>query len=344
MGKKLWKKKSVLLLSALLLAVLFTACGSASGYDAPAELAQETYDTGYLNEADFKTESVAEEADEGAYEEVEIDENAAVSDRKLIKNVNLDVETEDYPRLVTQVQNRVSELGGYVEQLSSYNENSVGNRRCSMTLRIPAAMLDSFIDKMGEISNIVSRQESVEDVTLQYVDMESHKKMLQEEQQRLLELMEKAETMEDIISIESRLTEVRYQLESMESQLRTMDNRISYSTVWLYISEVERYTPPEETGTWDRIRIGFSENVYRVGRGLIEFLIGFIISLPILVLIAVVIVVAVLILKLVIHLAEKNNKRKKGKKAGQTSEPMINPPAAAPTETKDTDKSDEEKQ
>ena len=70
---------------------------------------------------------------------------------------------------------------------------------------------------MNEISNFVSRQESIDDVTLQYVDLESHKKMLEEEQKRLLELMEKAETMEDIITIESRLTEVRYQLESMEA-------------------------------------------------------------------------------------------------------------------------------
>ena len=254
--------------------------------------------------------------------------------------------------LQSYVEKQVTALGGYIEEMSRYNRNNsyyydsnVANLRyASMTIRIPREKLDTFLSEVDEQSNIISRSESVSDVTLQYVDLESHKKALLTEQNRLLELMEQAETVEDIITIESRLSEVRYQIESMESQLRTMDNRISYSTVWLYISEVERYTPPEETGTWDRIRIGFSENVYRVGRGLIEFLIGFIISLPILVLIAVVVVVAVLILKLVIHLAEKNNKRKKGKKAGQTSEPMINPPAAAPTETKDTDKSDEEKQ
>ena len=96
------------------------------------------------------------------------------------------------------------------------------------------------------------------------------------------------ETMEEIIALESRLTEVRYQLESMESQLRTMDNQVSYSTVYLSIEEVEHFTPPAEKGTWERISTGFSENVYRVGNGIKEFFIGLIISLPILFVLAVV--------------------------------------------------------
>ena len=84
--------------------------------------------------------------------------------------------------------------------------------------------------------------------------------MYEEEQERLLSLLEQAETMEEIIALESRLTEVRYQLESMESQLRTMDNQVSYSTVYLSIEEVEHFTPPAEKGTWERISTGFSEN------------------------------------------------------------------------------------
>ena len=275
-------------------------------------------------------------------------DSAAFSNRKLIRTVNMDVETKEFDNLLSAIRTQVKTLEGYIESMNTYNGSTYygysGTRNANMTIRIPAAQLDDFLNTISGIGNVIRRSENEDDITLTYVDLESHKAALLAEQTSLLELLEKAETVEDIITLQSRLSDIRYQLESMESQLRTMDNRISYSTVWLYISEVERYTPPEETGTWYRIRIGFSENVYRVGRGLIEFLIGFIISLPILVLIAVVIVVAVLILKLVIHLAEKNNKRKKGKKAGQTSEPMINPPAAAPTETKDTDKSDEEKQ
>ena len=108
-----------------------------------------------------------------------------------------------------------------------------------MTVRIPAQQLDAFLSSVSEVSNVISRNDSVSDVTLQYVDMESHKKALTAEQDRLLELLEQAESVEDIITIESRLSDVRYQIESMESQLRTLQNQVSYSTVYLDIQEVE---------------------------------------------------------------------------------------------------------
>ena len=95
-----------------------------------------------------------------------------------------------------------------------------------MTARIPAKRLDEFVQRVGEQSNITNKEERVEDVTLQYVDLESRKKALATEQDRLLELLEKAESVEDIISIEARLSDVRYELESMESQLRTLNNQI----------------------------------------------------------------------------------------------------------------------
>ena len=131
------------------------------------------------------------------------------------------------------------------------------------------------------------------------MDLESHKKMLLEEQERLMELLGQAETIEDIISIESRLTEVRYQLESMESQLRTIDNKVTYSTIYLSINEVTRYTPPVEKGAWERMSSGFIENVYNVIDGFIEFGIGFVISIPVIIVYAVIITAAFLIFRLI---------------------------------------------
>lgn len=165
-----------------------------------------------------------------------------------------------------------------------------------LTVRIPKENLEIFLSKVGEQSNIVSRSESVSDVTLQYVDLESHKKALVTEQNRLLELMEQAETVEDIISIESRLSEVRYQIESMESQLRTYDNKIDYSTVYLSIEEVERYTPSEDISTGERIKNGFLESLEGVGTGISNFAVWFVIHIPYLVVWVIIIAVIVFIL------------------------------------------------
>lgn len=84
---------------------------------------------------------------------------------------------------------------------------------------------------VSEIGNVTQKNESVEDVTLQYVDVESRKKALETEQERLMELLSSAENMEDLLAIESKLSEVRYELENYGSQLRMLDNQIDYSTV-----------------------------------------------------------------------------------------------------------------
>lgn len=319
-----------LFISFCLLAVMLAGCGSSSK-SAPYENssvaeAPAAYDSGgvYSNYTYDGEAAAPEEAAGGEGGSVEVD-NSAAHGRKLIKNVDMTVETEDYSTLVAAVQDKVKALNGYIEQFNSYNENSIGRRSANLTLRIPAENLEAFVSRVNEISNIVSRQESIDDVTLQYVDLESHKKMLEEEQKRLLELMEKAETMEDIITIESRLTEVRYQLESMEAQLRTMDNQVNYSTVYLYINEVTRLTPPEEKGTWERIRIGFSENMYHVGHGLKEFCIGFIISLPVLFVFAIIIVVAVIIIKIILRFNRKREEENR-KKYGVPYKPTGRPP------------------
>ena len=109
---------------------------------------------------------------------------------------------------------------------------------------------------------MTNKQESVEDVTLSYADVESRKKTLLVEQERLWALLEKADTTEAIITLESRLSEIRYQLESYESQLRLMENQVSYSTVNLYVEEVILLTPTEEETVGSRIRRGFSENLF----------------------------------------------------------------------------------
>lgn len=321
------------LLAAGVLAAALAGCGGAknanlsyNGVAADTTAAYETaagYDGGSYS---FSTEAAMAEEMEYEYDDVaEAGENIsqasqdALAGRKLIKNVNLNVETEQFDVLVPNLEKRVTALGGYIEDMSSYSRNDhyssdyVGTkylRYANITARIPKENLDVFLEEVGAQTNIVSRSENVTDVTLQYVDLESHKKALTAEQDRLIELMEQAETVEDIITIEGRLSEVRYQLESMESQLRTYDNKIDYSTVYLYIDEVERYTPTEEDTTGERIKNGFVDSMKGVGRGISNFVIWFIVNLPYLLVWAVVIIIILLIVKLIHKVMAKRNAKK----------------------------------
>ena len=101
----------------------------------------------------------------------------------------------------------------------------------------------------------------------------------------------------DIITIEERLSTVRYQLESMESKLRTIDNQVDYSTIYLDISEVQELTPVEVQTPLERIGEGFVENLHDIGDGAVEFAIWFVINIPNFVVWAVIITVIVMVVK-----------------------------------------------
>ena len=202
--------------------------------------------------------------------------------------MSLDVETKNYDELTANVVSEVKALGGYVENSNSWNGSAYSysgsrTRNTSMTLRIPADRLDEFLSHMADMSNITRRSENVTDVTLTYVDLESHKEALKAEEQRLIEMMEKAETIEDLITIEGRLSDIRYQVESMESQLRSYDNQVDYATLQLSITEVEELTPVEDRNAFEKMGEGFISSLKGVGNGIVNFFVWLISNLPYLV-------------------------------------------------------------
>ena len=235
--------------------------------------------------------------------------SALPENRKLIQTVSLNVETEDLDAVLTQVDSRIAELGGYIEQSNVQNGSAYSGRRyrrASLTVRIPAKDLDAFIDKVGDITNIVSSQKSVEDVTLSYVATESRLKALQTEEARLLELLAQAETMDDLLTVESRLTDVRTELEQVSSALRVYDNQVDYATIHLDVDEVTEYTEVTEPETvWQRIGTGFKKSLKGVGSFFREAFVFVIVASPYLVVIGAVAVGVTLIVRLVIRKKKK---------------------------------------
>lgn len=253
-----------------------------------------------------------------AKEEVSTDtENSSQlpENRKLIQTVNMQVETEDLDTVLQQVDTRIAELGGYVESSNIQNGSAYSGRRyrsASLTVRIPAKDLDAFVDKVGEITNIVSNQKTVKDVTLSYVATESRMKALQTEETRLLELMARAETLNDLLTVEKRLTEVRTELEQVTSALRVFDNQVDYATIHLSVSEVKEFTQVSEPETvWQRIGAGFKKSLKGVGNFLEELFVFVIVAIPYIALIA----VAVLIVWLLVRLSCRKTNKKNQKEA-----------------------------
>ena len=285
------RKLLATLMIALLVAGLFVGCGAQtpaamdSMVEAPEAMPELDY--GYLNDSANGSASPAE-PDKGSSTTSNPETDVTPQNQKLIRTIRLSAETEDMDALLYQVETRVNELGGYVEAREVYNGsmyNSSRYRNASLTIRIPAAKLDGFVDHVGQISNITNNTETTDDVTLQYVSIESRIKALQIEEERLLELLSKAENMSDLLTIEARLTEVRYELENITSQLRVLENKVNYGTIHLEVSEVVEYTEPEPENGWQRMGKGFVKSVKGVGNGLKEFFIWLVAAIPYLLLI-----------------------------------------------------------
>lgn len=242
----------------LVFLLLLTGCGSkqASSWDYPAET-----NGSYVEEAWTSAPSKGDSF--GEYE------NPASSElpqgRKWIINVHMEAETEDLDAALSAITQKVNALGGYVENQST----STGSgyyyggryRNAYLTVRVPAEQTDAFMGDVGGMTNVTHSSKNLDDITLNYVATESRIKALETEQARLLELMEQAENLYDILEIENRLTNVRYELEYYGSQMRVMDNQVDYATISLSLSEVVEYTPVAEPTFGQRIVDGFKDNL-----------------------------------------------------------------------------------
>ncbi len=306
------KKKVLACVLSGILAVSIFGCGSKSMVATESAMENAAYDDMAYDSGYGTTESAsAEEAGGGAVTSENGIEEVQETDRKLIRNVNLSLQTKEFDTVLENMSQKVKDLGGYIQESSVWGSSSdySSSRSASYTLRIPSDKLDEFIDVVETLGNVTYKNESVDDVTLRYVDVDSHKKALETEQERLLALLEKAENVEDIITIENRLSDVRYELENYESQIRLLDNQIDYSTVYMDISEVSRVTDTGKQGFFEEVASRFSDSVYVVLMGLRGFAIGILGSLPILVVWGVILAVVVILLRKFVFKKSKKNKK-----------------------------------
>lgn len=234
--------------------------------------------------------------------------------RKWVITMNLTAETGDLDAALDAVLAKVSQMEGYVESqsVSGGSAGSGRHRYANLTLRIPANVVDGFVEEVAGLTNLVSSSRNVQDITLTYSDTAGRVTALETEQARLLELMEQAENMSDLLEIEARLTEVRYQLENYASTLRLYDNQVDYATVSLYISEVEKYTPVEEPGFWQKITSGLSDSIVNLGQTIVDFITWLIIDLPYLAVIA-------LVVWLITALTKRSLRKRKAKKENNSA-------------------------
>ncbi len=237
------------------------------GYDARAAAEEKGYDQ--------SGESPAPEAEGGAYVPLE--------DRKVVRHSDLSLETMEFDDSLSAIARMIAEAGGYIQSQSVdgqslYYSGQYYERSAQVYARIPADRLDEVTGKVGGLCNIVSQSESVDDITDGYMDAQARLDTLKIQEERLLAILEKAEKLEDVITLESALSQVRYEIESLTASLSRMDSQVRYSFLNITLREVAEYNlrkaQPRNFG--ERLGASFGRSVKKLGaalEGLLFFLI-----------------------------------------------------------------------
>ncbi len=169
------------------------------------------------------------------------DENA----RKIIFTYKYEIETKDLDQSVNAIEKAVEEAGGYYEE-SNINGNTTKGGYASYVLRIPTDKLGAFIDGIGTFGNIIRQSKNGQDITSQYYDIESRLSSLKIQQERILELLKQADSLDDILKLETELTKVRNSIENLTTNLKKYDSLIDYTTVNITVDQVLDYTDNNE--------------------------------------------------------------------------------------------------
>ena len=193
---------------------------------------------------------------------------------KIIKTAYMDMETYDFDETLQKMQDLLEGMGGYVESSNvsgqSLHDDGYISRYAHFEFRVPAASYETFINSVGDLGNVLSSSQGGQDISYQYMDTEARLKSLEVQEERLLSILEKAEKIEDVISLEQELSRVRYEIESLQGQLRHWDNLVSFSRVSVDVSEVKEYTDITEKPDTLGERIG--DTLRRSLKSLVNFL------------------------------------------------------------------------
>lgn len=214
--------------------------------------------------------------------------------RKIIKQASVNIETKNSEELIKKINDNVKSANGYVSSLEENNYNEY--RRISTTVNVPPEKLDEFLVFLGENGTITEKSVVTSDITDSYTETESKIKAYETEEKALLGILEKCDNVQDTITVQNRLSEVRSELEAMKSLKEQYDSQISYSEVTISVVQVERESKTVK-GFGAEVSEKFSESLYNLGqffRNLAVFLLG---ASPYILIIAAVIAIAVIIIK-----------------------------------------------
>jgi len=174
------------------------------------------------------------------------DEEFVDTEQRIIKNGNITAKVDNAEETAGKISDLAGRYEGFVQSSNIY-ESSTGAKSGTVIIRIP---VDGFEAAFAEIKTfatlVVSESVSGQDVTEQYVDLQSRLKNKKAEEAQYLDILNQANTVEDILMVTERLSWVRQEIEQLQGRLNYLENMTDMSTISTYISEEEKFEVPVE--------------------------------------------------------------------------------------------------
>lgn len=215
---------------------------------------EETAGTDSYNEADKESENISNTTHNSS------NSNIVLVEDKLVYRCYVDIETLDFDKSYAVLQDMMkkyncvisSETFGdesisyfYDSYYSSSDKYKTG-RTDEIVIRVPSANYKSFISEYGELGNVTSKTQTVDNITQEYYDTTSQVDGLKAEMERLEIMMSQAIEIEDMITINQAITELQSEINSLTTYIRTMDSDVAYSYVTISLREVLEYSEVEQ--------------------------------------------------------------------------------------------------
>lgn len=224
----------------------------------------------YYGEEEAVMEASRDSVESGAYEEevkaandteIQYSDAPLPGDRMVIKSAYIDLEVEkgEFEDILSEITNLAEQNGGFVSNTYSYSDSEGNLTSGSITIRLPNKRYSSAIERVKEMGDVKSISMSGQDVTPEYIDLESRLKNYEAQQEILLDLMAQSKKVSDSLEVQYELSNVQEQIEIIKGQMNYMEDRVSFSTIEVYLYEPE---PIKATSDW-----GFVEALKRGLRG-----------------------------------------------------------------------------
>ena len=214
------------------------ACGGSGKYAnsssmAVADSAPSRVEEGYFDTADSYDD---DSADSGS---------TVLKDQKIIYTGTLNLETTEFDAAAKALTELAESLGGYLES-STVGSGGRGYRWADYTVRVPSAQFQGFLDQAGGLAHVTWQNTEQQNITETYYDTDGRLKTQQIKLERLQKLLAQAENMEDIITIESAISETEWDIENLSGTLRHYDALVDFATVTVSLQEVYKLSNVEE--------------------------------------------------------------------------------------------------